>query len=402
MGKFTDTKFTNTIDNLVVATKDKINNPYYVYNDQHPTKVTYYAQNIEKSTIDEASGLYDSHVGTFSSFKFNKINNFIIYGIDKISTEYDVAEFGTEAVSITGDAVILPNTISPRPGDFFAISYVKEPILFKVNAVSPDTLDSGANIYRLEYAVELTNSIDIIEKQIVKEFEFVVNNVGTDFKAVVESSDYKLIDNLENLVEELITYFDSIFYNNHLQTLVYNHDGWHMYDPFMIEFLIRNSVLSFSDSYVYLHHAAATNKTFHMDYTRTFFYNLENHNTQDVKPCTMATADLITDINSLFISRMDDYYMVKYFDNLPYKTRFEVFNNNIIDHIRNNKMFKKGDSNECYNLWIAYFNNDKDFINGDILSLIKSADYMNNLNCFYFLGISIFIIEQYIKGLLSK
>ena len=57
MGKFTDTKYTNTIDSLVNATKSKLNNPYYKFNDRKPTKVTYYAQNKEMSTLDEASGL---------------------------------------------------------------------------------------------------------------------------------------------------------------------------------------------------------------------------------------------------------------------------------------------------------------------------------------------------------
>ena len=35
MGKFTDTKYTNTIDSLVNATKSKLNNPYYKFNDAH-------------------------------------------------------------------------------------------------------------------------------------------------------------------------------------------------------------------------------------------------------------------------------------------------------------------------------------------------------------------------------
>ena len=154
MGKFTDTKYVNTIDNLVDATKNKLNNPYYIFNNQSPTRVTYYSQNIESSTVDEASGLYEQHIGEMSPFKFNKIKDFIIYGIEKISTEYDVGDSGLEAGQINGSAIILPNTVNPRPGDFFSISYVKENILFKVNGVTSDTLDNGANVYKIEYAVK--------------------------------------------------------------------------------------------------------------------------------------------------------------------------------------------------------------------------------------------------------
>ena len=103
MGKFTDTKYTNTIDSLVSATKSKINNPYYIFSDKKPTKVTYYSQNIEKSTLDEASGLYEAHLGGQSPFKYNKISDFIIYGIEKIATDYDLNDNnGIEANDITG------------------------------------------------------------------------------------------------------------------------------------------------------------------------------------------------------------------------------------------------------------------------------------------------------------
>ena len=400
MGKFTDTKYTKTIDNLVDASKSKLNNPYYKFTDQKPTKVIYYAQNVEKSTLDEASGLYGEHVGDNSPFKFNKIIDFIIYGIDKITVDYEAGEFGAEATPIEGDAIILPNTIIPKPGDHFAIKYIKETLMFRVQSVSIDTLDSGANFYKIEYKLH-TDTIEQIEEQVESDFNFIATNVGTDFKTIIKSEDYNLIDELERLVETLITYFENIFYQTNVQTLVYDHDGWQMYDPFMIEFLIRNSVLNYGEKYVFLDHAAAVNKTFGMDYTKTFFHSLENPNIADLKPCTMATADLINDPNSLFACRMDYYYMVRYFDKTPYKTRFEIFNNDIIDRIRDNKPFEKGNEKEIYNLWISYFNNEKDFIKGDVLSMIKNADYMDNLECFYMLGISIFIIERYIKMLLS-
>lgn len=402
MGKFTDTKYTNTVNKLIDASKSKLDNPYYIFSDQKPTKVTYYAQNIEKSTLDESSGLYEAHVGDKSPFKFNKIKDFLIYGIERISTEYDVGDYGTEANQISGDGLILPNTINPRPGDFFSIDYVKESILFKVNGVTTDTLDTGANFYKIEYAAELTGSIDKINEQVEKEFNFIPKNVGTDFKAVLQSCDYDLIENLEELVEKLIVFFENIFFDTKLQTFCYNHDGWYMYDPFMIEFLIRNSILDYGNEYVYVSHATEVDKTFSMDYYRTFFYCLENPKTANVlECCNNATADLITDPNSLFITRLYNYYRIRYFDKTPYKTRFSVFDTDVLEHINSNTMYDTGDEKECYNLWIAYFNDNDDFLKGDILSLLNKTDYMDNMDCFYMLGISIYIIETYIKHLLS-
>lgn len=399
-GKFSDTKYINTVDKLVEATKEKLINPYYPFGDKKPTKVNYYSQNIEKSTLDEASGLYEAHIGKNSPFKFNKIINFMLYGIDRISTEYNVGDFGTESEAVSGEAIILPNTITPRPGDFFSIPYLKEVLLFKINGVTPDTLDTGANIYKVEYQLELTNSIDSIETQVEKKFNFIVGNVGTDFKTIVQDCDYNIINKLNALVDQLITYFENIFFDTRLQTFVYNYDGWYMYDPYLIEFLIRNKILNYGNDYIYVSHALTTRKTFAMDYTKTFFYALE-HPEDDIHCDIHATADLISDPNSLFMTRLEYYYEVRYRDSSLYKTRFDVIDPDIIDHIKSNIMYTKGDKNEYYNLWIAYFNNNKDFFKGDILSLIKQTDYMDNLSCFYSLAISIFIIEKYIDSLLS-
>lgn len=401
MGKFNDTKYINTIDNLINATKSKLDNPYYKFTDQSPTKVIYYAQNIEKSTLDQASGLYGSHIENDSPFKFNKITDFILYGIDKISTEYDLGDYGIESAQISGDAIILPNTIIPRPGDFFVIPYIKENVLFKVNGSTPDTLDTGMNIYKIEYSLELTNAIENIESLVEKKFNFISNNVGTDYKAIIQDCDLDIISTLEVLVENLITYFEDIFFDNRLQTFVYNHDGWHMYDPFLIEFLIRNKVLSFGDRYIYVSHATQTSKTFGMDYLKTFFYSLENPKSESIRTSTVATSDLITDPNSLFATRLENYYSIRYFDISPYKTRLQIFDMDVLEHIRSGILYEKGDKNEYYNLWISYFNNTE-FIEGNIIDLVKNMDYMDNLNCFYAIPISIFIIEQYIFNLLKK
>ena len=401
MGKFTDTKYINTIDKLVESTKSKLNNPYYIFADKKPTKVIYYSQNIEKSTLDEASGLHEAFIGDGSPFKFNKIKDFIIYGIDRIITDYDIGDNGIEANSISGEGIILPNTIIPRPGDYFAIGYIKEKNLFTITSSSPDTLDNGSNVYKIEYTLCSEGyNVDRLDKQVDKSYNFIVTNSGTDFKTIVLSTDYELIKSLEQLVEELIIIFNNTFFNKSLQTFIYNHDGWNIYDPFMIEFFIRNKVLNFGREYIYVAHATTTNKTFGMDYNKTFFYSLENP--EKIINCSnTVTADMITDPNSLFSTRLDEYYCINYNDKTPYKTRFQSIPTDVIDHIKSNKLFEKGNPNEIYNLWISYFNNNKDFIHGNILDLIKNIDCMDNLECFYAFGISIFIIEQYIKNLLK-
>ena len=402
MGKFTDVKYTSTVDNLVKATKSKIDNPYYVFSNQSPTKVTYYAQNVEQSTLDEASGLYGAHVGKDSPFKFNKILGFLLYGIERITVDYEVGDYGTEANPIEGEAILLPNTITPRVGDFFYIDYVKEPILFKVNSVTTDTLDTGANLYKVNYTLELTNAIEKIEAQVEKKFNFLTTNIGTDFKAIIQDCDFDLVEKLEEFVEDLISYFENIFFDTRLQTFVFNHDGWHMYDPYMIEFLIRNKVMQYGDKYLFVDHATSVHKTFSMDYSKSFFRSLENRNPKKLQANFTATADMILDPNSLFYTRMEKYYSINHASKDLIKSRLQTFDPEVIFAIKENKYFEADSEKKHYNLWVAYFNEDKDWIRDNLLDSIKAIDYMNNLDHFYALPISIFIIERYIEGIVKK
>ena len=401
-GKFTDTKYVKTIDSLVDATKDKIRNPYYVFTDKKPTKVTYYAQNIEKSTIDEASGLYGSHLGVDSPIKFNKITDFLLYGVSRININLDSGDFGVEGEDITGDEVlVLPDTIIPRPGDFFAIDYLEEGVLFKVTGVNTDTLNTGANIYAINYILDKTDSIDQIEAKVVKKFNFIVNNVGTDFKTVIRDCDHDLIERIEALIEGLIVKFNDIFFDPKLQTFIINYDGWLMYDPFLIEFMIRNGILKFGSEYIYVHHAMATNRTFSMDYMRTFFHALENKG-EEIRCSLYASADMIQDPNSLFATRLEDYYWIRHIDSSTNKTRIRLFDMDIIEHIKSNTYYERGNSKETYNLWIAYFNNDNNFINGNMVELVKNMNYMENIDVFYMLPITIFILEEFVRSLVTK
>ena len=77
----------------------------------------------------------------------------------------------------------------------------------------------------------------------------------------------------------------------------------------------------------------------------------------------------------------------------------------VFEHIKNNVKYPCGDAMEVYNLWISYFNNDTSytsFITGKLLDLIRSIDFMDNLNYFYTLAISIFIIERAIMNIMTR
>lgn len=394
---FTNTQYSDTITNLIQASESKLVNPYYKFSDKKPTTVNYYKQNKTKSTLDCSSEINYAYVSQQSALKYNKILNFQLYGLPKIELNYDVGDNGLEADSIAGDAIVLPNTIEPLPGDFFSILQVNEDVLFRVDSVTPDTLDNGANIYKIEYHLELSNSTEQIEEQVVDTFAFIAEYVGTEYNCLISSANTELAEALTSVCEQLTTYYNSLFFKSRLQTYVYKYDDtYNFYDPFMIEFMRRNKIMSTSTDFNYIMHQTHTDITFPYEYSRTFFAALETKDIALATSSNVATADLITDINSLFTSRLEDYYQVKYMDNMPYKTRFNVFDKELISGIKSNTLCK-GDKS-IYNIIINYMNGAKDYLDLSLINEIHKMDYTDNKTTFYLIPFYIFIIRNYISN----
>lgn len=403
-GKFTNTTYGRTVDNLVKATKGVLKNPYYVYTDKKPTKVTYYKQNLEKTTLDPDSGLNYAHIGEQSPIKFNKIEGFYLYGIDQITQNLDIGDFGLENDEISGQCIILPNTIEPTMGDYFRIPYLKEDILFRVNAVNDDTLDNGSNIYQIDYKLERVEDLKKIESQVVGTYKCIVNNIGTDFKCVIEDTSYQLIENLEGTMEDITAAYQ-IFFDSKVQNFIYLYNGFHMYDPYLIEFMIRNKLMSYGADYVYVHHGASLSKTFGYDYTKTLYYVLEHPEEIDTRTMfTTATAVGITDINSLMTTRQETYYQITYNDPNKINARIEIFPIEVIERCKSGELYKDTDivEKQAYNLMIAYFKKDYDYIKGNLIDMLRQMDYTDNIQYFYLIPINLFIIKSFILHLMEK
>lgn len=404
-GKFTNTTYTNVTNKLVEATKGILNNPYYKYSDKKPTPVKYWKQNLEKTTLDEASGLNYNHIGDQSPIKFNKINNFYLYGFESIALQLDVGDFGLENSPIEGTCIILPNTIIPTMGDYFQVDYIKEPLLFRVNGVNKDTLDNGNNIYQIDYALDKNASKTIaqLEEQTVKSYTCVIGNVGTDFNCIIEDSTYELIGKLETAMEDITAAYQ-IFFDSKVQNFVYLYNGYHVYDPYLIEFMIRNKVLSYGSDYIYVHQGCAQPNTFGWEYTKTLYYLLEHP--EEIGERTIKNAASlvgITDINSLFTTRMHTYYQVTYDDPNRINKKIPIFPFDVIDRCISGELYGDTDSveNQVYNLMISFFRNDYSYIEGNLIDMIRKLDYTSNKEYYYLIPINLFIIRAYILHLMK-
>lgn len=416
MGKFIDTSYTEAINNVTGTITSLLNNPYYMWNDKKPTMVTYYHINAEQSSLDESSGMNYSDLGPNCPFRYNEIENFVLYGIDKIALQLQAGEFGLESDEITGDAIVLPGTIVPYPSDYFIINHANDSWLFRVNDVNKDTLYDGSNIWKLSYRLEHIDDSHL-QDLVVEDYKMIVNNVGTKYTPILRSSSYDLVDSLDHICTTLKQYFVSLYYNERVQTFIFTHYlEDHFYDPYMIEFIIRNKILENGshDEYIYVEHKIATIKTFALDYNRTFFKAVEDKDIKAIqKAKTDSTADYIDEFGSIFAARTDPYFKMNYYvptmDPTPQPYVFhnviECFPKELIPKIVNNDLYTKAEINQkpefgLRNIIIKHFNKTA-FDQSDFDNLEK-YDFSDSKDSFYMIPMIIYAFESFEQGLLVK
>lgn len=408
MGKIIETNYHETVGKITSFSSELINNTFYTLNDKKPTIVTYYNINKADSTLDPGSKLAYDNIGGNSPIRYNKINDFIIYGFNKVELQTENDEFGLEAEKISGDCYILPNTIKPIEGDYFEVEHIKDSTwLFIVTDVQQDTLMNGSNVYKITYKLEYVDN-ERLQNQVIGDFKLIEKREGTNVIKVVETTKFEKAKVLDEKAVMLKYYYNELFYNKKVQTFIYRDlTEWQTYDPFMIEFLIRNKILDNGlDSYIHVCHQIDVNKTFTIDYDKTFYRAFEKKSISDLmKSLYNIIPEEIKAYGTTFAGRYETYFKTNYINTqkpgytlatIPAELIYDVEENKIIDE-------NIEDLNVSIPLWkniiVKYFNG------GDItekeLESINEIKFEYAPEAFYFVPLLIFCIEYSIENLLN-
>ena len=407
MGQFVVNEYSKSIDKLTSALVTRLDNPFYKFNDKPATIVTFYNVNIEESSLDEATANVYSQVNATSPLRFNKIENVMLYGVPRIQLDsLDQGEFGTESSPVEGEAYLPPNTFKPYPNSYFKIDYIDigKTVLFKVNGVQLDTLPNGYNAYQLQYKMDLFDAD--IDAQVVKTFKMISGNIGTDLKSVVEDCEYDIVYRIQEQCDTLRKYYMDLFFKGNVQTFVYKYradDGVYFYDPFIIEFLIRNKIMN-GKEYEYISHQSYLPPSFNIDYDNTIFHAIEIKNTK--LDMARAYATLIDDPMCLMSVRLEDYYSVAYTDVDGERITgvlgdpIDIIDSDLIYSIVNNVMLPDDDPRAYYNIIINYMNNG--VLTEKIIDTMSNVKYVKCKELFYTIPIIIYCLEQYAYKLFKQ
>lgn len=409
MGKFISTERRDVVEGITSLTDTLLNNDFYLFNSQSKgTKVTYYNVNIDKTTLDAGGRIAYTDIGKDSPIRFNKIHNLYIYQMQRLEVALEQGEFGMESSDITGESYILPNEITPYEGDFFMIDHAGQNWLFKVREVSNETLQTDTDAWKISWILDRTTNAEI-ELNVVEEYDYVEQTAGTNTKRVVLSRKVKLAEKIDNVTDNLRNYFKDLFYSEYVQTFIYKwYNEYHMYDPYAIEFILRNKLLQASGKdYTYIQHQTHTPMTFAVSYNRSIFRAFELHNIQKFRNYSyQAQANVINDPTSIFATRYENYFELCYDiihePNGPFNPRgiIPIMTEEFIDRIIENRKYGDEDKDLMYlNVIIKYFHNEE--INEKDISYLDYIDITPQESLFYNLIMVIFVLDKYTEHLLN-
>ena len=225
--------------------EDRIKSPTSRFINTTPTFTTYYHINVDETTTD--SGFIDvaSVVGHRSPIRFNKIDNFPIYGIEQIVLQLQDSDQGIDT-TFESEATIVPGTIKPVQNDFFIIPVLKDFYIFRVTNIQYDTIMPD-NFYKIEFKLEYIDSVKLeeIEKQIVNDYTCILENIGTETSCLIEKSVFKKIREIEKMYHSIVDFYKAMFYNErHNVFLAELENGHSLYDPLQTEFINTHKLFS--------------------------------------------------------------------------------------------------------------------------------------------------------------
>jgi hypothetical protein len=361
------------------------------------------------TTLDTGKKDTYQELGNKSSLRYNKIKNFVLYGIPRFNVDLNLEEFGIESNPIEGEAIILPNTIIPSVDDYFTISYIPKPYLFRITKQTIDTVENNSdiNFYKVSFVLDTTRD-DFLKslngRQLVNTYTFDMSKVGTNMTPILTEEESDGIASLQSAYDTMMRNYKDLFWKNNVQAFICGHDGYFfIYDPYLTEFIIRNDLFynnGKDNDWIFVDQAVHKSHTFNIEYANTIFNDVENRNPN--LNTNSAYAIPVHDPNSLLTDRLEEYMELSVNIRNSLLKPINNINMKLFDMIEQNTPFNEDDTANpllYWNIIINWMNDDDYSITAPQLNSLLNLKYMYSKDLFYHIPLLMFIIKQYIAKL---
>lgn len=394
------------VNNNIFKYEDKLNSAFTRFLETTPTYVTYYNINTIESTVDLGFSNVDKILGAQSPLRYSEVKNLPIYGMEQIQLDIDEAEEGLTS-SYDGELIILPDTITPYPDDFFILEHKGMDFLFRVTGVNYDTIKSN-NFYKISFTIKYVSPEDSVKilEQVTEKYTCIVDNIGTEDKCIIEDGVYRLLQRMQYLYNDIAERYKLFYYYKKYNVIMYydNDAGMGIYDRYVNMFIQKHGLLYDKESHrtVYLNNEDDT-CCFALEYDNSLFRTFESRKKIKRYPYNNFKIQEVKYIYSVF----------RYFNAKVYSVRYkggtaEYFPKQIIDcMVKGSIPDKTAESvfeyNEADRLIVKYMNDQIDSIhNIDFDSLEEFTFFSPTWTNMIKVPLLLYVMKGYYKLFIKK
>lgn len=206
------------------------------YAEGAPWTVDYYQQVNSKN-----NDVRDFDPGQDNVYQqYNKINKLEIRVTTPLNSSQDTE---TTLVHVTGAANIHSNII-PNVGDIFIANALNgRPGLFNINNVERKALDRES-VYFVDYELVCfvdrdPQRIQNLESKVIRQYFFDKERLVEGLKPMLQEAEYKEAKDLSYSYKAICDYYFTTFFNREFSTLIIPGQESIIYDPFLVDFILR-------------------------------------------------------------------------------------------------------------------------------------------------------------------
>lgn len=387
---------------------------YTRFLDKHVDFVTYFSINKVLSTSAIGNYSADSYIGKDSPVRYNKINNFPIYGFPLFTDENSYGEDGAglNMDDFQGEIIMLPELIEPSEGDCFILDIYDTNRFFIVTEVRQVVLKAKSH-YVLSFVAGIPDYLPQLKSQVVDEYNAIFDNIGTEDRVIISNKDYELMKNYESIYKNMYSYYIHKFFNKRntlFQIVEYsNSQPFNYVDSYLMMFMYKNRIIIMDEL---LKECLVTdyNKIYNDEdffkYKSTIYWAIENKNFHKLKDSNYISTKKLESPFTLSISQnnSDIYLTESYIFNNIYQHNCDnekiiKFNfKNIYDRIYSNSFYISDSMvDRCISIIVRYLNDDKIIYPGYFSSI--EIDEMNEIEQYILIPLILYIIKYNINGL---
>lgn len=394
-------------NNNTLLRQERASMNYAKYFDEKPSFSTYYSQNMKTSMVE--SSLEDSNglIGHDSGLRFNVIKDLPLYALsDAENVSMEVGDFGLDT-EVTGTAIIIPGTIDPMEEDLFTFTVDTKSHVFKITKVDVDKI-TGENFYSITFQLHNINIVEI-KDQLDEEFVTEYDNIGTNYNAIISSTDKNVITFMLNVHNVLLDFLTDNFYHKGLNFMYVDEDP-RIYDPMQNIFAMNHGLYERLEMKRGLHSLYVNKLDFKKpqyklfyskNYKNTIFYALENKNRSNLQYTDFYTMSDFADDNELAYEH-DNYLLTAYSNDSVGQNLQGMFDADLINKITTDGPLYDDDDRFLEDMILLHMS-DTGLSNDNVINLLEKMDGRvdDDIRGFMYINILLFLIKFTYNKLLT-